>query len=183
MVEPAARGNPQSPLRWTCKGASALAAELTSERRPGRATPKSPKLCEKIASACRATARPRKGTEPIPDRDAQFQHINRAIKARLSAAGRPRHFHGHEKKGIDQQLPGPEPPVSTKRRQQIRSTDMIFPVPRCRARYSLRDLQLGRNVGFVDVGTDHDPARSPWLRSAAGGALRATACIPGLGGC
>ena len=30
MVEPTARGDPQSPLRWTCKSARTLAAELTA---------------------------------------------------------------------------------------------------------------------------------------------------------
>jgi len=34
MVEPTARGDPESPLRWTCKSARALAAELTAEHHP-----------------------------------------------------------------------------------------------------------------------------------------------------
>src|SRR5260370_41707265 len=34
MVEPTARGDPQSPLRWTCKSARTLAAELTAEHHP-----------------------------------------------------------------------------------------------------------------------------------------------------
>src|SRR5471032_1910888 len=34
MVEPTTRGDPESPLRWTCKSARALAAELTAEHHP-----------------------------------------------------------------------------------------------------------------------------------------------------
>ncbi len=34
MVEPTARGDPESPLRWTCKSARTLAAELTARRHP-----------------------------------------------------------------------------------------------------------------------------------------------------
>src|ERR1035441_5429310 len=34
IVEPTARGDPQSPLRWTCKSARTLAAELTARRHP-----------------------------------------------------------------------------------------------------------------------------------------------------
>jgi hypothetical protein len=60
MVEPTARGDPQSPLRWTCKSTRTLAAELTARRHPVSHT-KVPNSCGRVASACRAIARPRRG--------------------------------------------------------------------------------------------------------------------------
>ena len=56
------------------------------------------------------------------------------------------------------------------------------------------DLELGKAIpygiydlaadtGWVNVGTDHDTARSPSSRSAAGGTTRARPLIPAHGGC
>jgi hypothetical protein len=67
MVEPTVRGDPESALRWTCKGARTLAAELTARRHP--------------VSHTKVTLE----GEDHPDRDAQFRHINRAVKAALGA--------------------------------------------------------------------------------------------------
>jgi len=61
MVEPTARGDPQSPLRWTSKSARTLAAELTARRHPVSHT-KVTQLLREGGYACKATARPRRGT-------------------------------------------------------------------------------------------------------------------------
>lgn len=61
MVEPTARGDPESSLRWTCKSARALAAELTARRHPVSHT-KVTQLLREDGYSRRATARPRRGT-------------------------------------------------------------------------------------------------------------------------
>src|SRR5450432_842487 len=109
MVEPTARGDPESPLRWTCKSARALAAELTAEHHPVSHT-KVTQLLREDGYSLQGNRKTEEGDDH-PDRDAQFRHIKPRRQARL-AGGRARHFRGHEEKGIDRQLPEPGPPVA-----------------------------------------------------------------------
>ena len=68
IVEPTARGDPGSPLRWTCKSARILAAELTARRHPAGHT-KVAQLLREDGYSLRAIARPRRETiipgEPV----------------------------------------------------------------------------------------------------------------------
>jgi hypothetical protein len=83
MVEPTARGDPQSPLRWTCKSARTLAAELTARRHPVSHT-KVTQLLREGGYSLQGNRKTEEG-EDHPDRDAQFRHINRAVKLALRA--------------------------------------------------------------------------------------------------
>ena len=81
LVEPLSRGDPESPLRWTCKSTRTLADELT-----GREHPISH---EKVAQLLREMNYSLQGNRKIeegeghPDRDAQFRHINRQVQMAL----------------------------------------------------------------------------------------------------
>jgi len=82
MVEPTARGDPQSPLRWTCKSARTLAAELTARRHPVSHT----KVTQLCGRRLQPAGQPQdRGRGRSSDRDAQFRHINRAVKHALRA--------------------------------------------------------------------------------------------------
>ena len=83
MVEPTARGDPESPLRWTCKSARALAAELTSEDHPVSHT-KVTQLLRDVGYSLQGNRKTEEGDDH-PDRDAQFRYINRAVSAALRA--------------------------------------------------------------------------------------------------
>ena len=83
LVEPTARGDPESPLRWTCKSARTLAAELTARRHPVSHT-KVTQLLKKDGYSLQGNRKTEEG-EDHPDRDAQFRHINRAVQAALRA--------------------------------------------------------------------------------------------------
>src|ERR1700683_1091761 len=83
MVEPTVRGDPESPLRWTCKSARTLAAELTARRHPVSHT-KVSQLLRKDGYSLQSNRKTEEG-EDHPDRDAQFRHISRAVKAALRA--------------------------------------------------------------------------------------------------
>ena len=82
LVEPLARGDPESPLRWTLKSTRTLAAELTAQ---GHAVSH-----EKVAQLLRAmdySLQSNRKTEEghgHPDRDAQFQHINKEVRRALA---------------------------------------------------------------------------------------------------
>src|SRR5215213_4900494 len=79
LVDPVTRGDPMSPLRWTCKSAAKLAAELqakghaVSERSINR-------LLHTLGYSLQSNRKTIEG-KSHPDRDAQFQYINRRVKA------------------------------------------------------------------------------------------------------
>src|ERR1017187_2673204 len=83
MVEPTARGDPQSPLRWTCRSARTLAAELTARHHPVSHT-KVTQLLREDGYSLQGNRKTEEGDDH-PDRDAQFGHINRAVKHALRA--------------------------------------------------------------------------------------------------
>lgn len=74
LVEPHTRGDPQSPLRWTCKSTRRLADELTARGHPvGYRTVA--KLLREAGYSLQANRKTREGTQH-PDRNAQFEFIN-----------------------------------------------------------------------------------------------------------
>jgi hypothetical protein len=79
LVEPESRGDPQSPLRWTCKSTRRLAEELTAQGYPvGPTTVRH--LLKEADYSLQANRKTREGTSH-PDRDAQFRYINRRVQA------------------------------------------------------------------------------------------------------
>ncbi len=152
MVEPLARGDPESPLRWTCKSTRQLAAGLTAHGHP---------IChEKVAQLLRsmnyslqANRKTEEGADH-PDRDDQFRHINtqvtHALRARrpvISVDTKKKELIGNfENKGRQWR--------KTRTPQLVQGHD--FPTPSLPRAYPYGIYDLGRNQGFVNVGTDHD---------------------------
>src|SRR5262249_50747275 len=79
MVDPATRGHPESPLRWTCKSTGKLAEGLQEQ---GRAVSDRTvaRLLKRAGYSLQANRKTREGASH-PDRDAQFEHINRQVLA------------------------------------------------------------------------------------------------------
>ena len=152
LVEPTARGAPGSPLRWTCKSARTLAQELTARRHPVSHT-KVTQLLRKDGYSLQGNRKTEEG-EDHPDRDAQFRHINRAVKAALRA-GEPvisvdtkkkelvGNYHNQGRQWRKEGMP-----------EKVQVHD--FPGPEVPRAYPYGIYDLGRNAGFVNVGTDHD---------------------------
>jgi hypothetical protein len=152
LIEPETRGDPESPLRWTCKSTRTLAGELTRQKHPISH--------EKVAQLLRAqdyslqSNRKLEEGEDHPDRDAQFRHINAEVKRAL-AAGTPVISVDTKKKELlgnydnqgQQWLPAKRP---------TRVNDHDFPSPDIPRAYPYGVYDLARNTGFVNVGTDHD---------------------------
>jgi hypothetical protein len=79
LVEPDSRGDPQSPLRWTCRSTRRLAQELTARGHPvGPTTVRH--LLKQAGYSLQSNRKTREGRSH-PDRDAQFRFINRRVKA------------------------------------------------------------------------------------------------------
>jgi len=73
LVEPTSRGDPESPLRWTCKGVRRLAAELQRQGFTiGRQ--KVAELLKELGYSLQANRKTREGSQH-PDRNAQFEYI------------------------------------------------------------------------------------------------------------
>ncbi len=82
LVEPFTRGDPQSPLRWTCKSVRRLAQELQAQgHQVGRTLVST--LLDGMGYSLQGNRKTRDG-DSHPDRNAQFQHINAAANAALA---------------------------------------------------------------------------------------------------
>ena len=152
LVEPLARGDPQSPLRWTCKSTRTLAAELSRQHHPVSH--------EKVAQLLRAMDYSLQGNRKTeeganhPDRDAQFQYINDQVRRAL-AGGRPVISVDTKKKEL---IGNYENRGRQWRKSQspARVNGHDFPAPSVPRAYPYGVYDLARNKGFVNVGTDHD---------------------------
>jgi hypothetical protein len=154
LVEPLTRGDPQSPLRWTCKSTAKLATELNAR---GHAV--SPRtintLPARLGYSLQSNRKTREGGTH-PDRNAQFEHINAKAKSFMKA-GQPvvsvdakkKELIGDFKNGGREWQPKGKP-------EGVRVHDFIDPKLGKAIPYGVYDLAA--NLGWVSVGVDHDTA-------------------------
>jgi hypothetical protein len=79
LIDPATRGDPMSPLRWTCKSTDKLAEELTRQNHPVSDRTVA-MLLKQQGYSLQANRKTREGASH-PDRNAQFEYINRQVMA------------------------------------------------------------------------------------------------------
>jgi len=154
LVEPATRGDPESPLRWTCKSVRRLAEEL---QRQGHVIsyPVVAELLREQGYSLQGNRKSQEG-DSHPDRNAQFEHINRKVK-RFLASRQPvisvdtkkKELVGNFKNGGRELRPQGEP-------EKVRVHDFIIPELGRATPYGVYDL--AQNTGWVSVGMDHDTA-------------------------
>ena len=154
LVEPLARGDPESPLRWTCKSTRTLAGELTARRHP-ISHEKVAQFLRDLGYSLQGNRKTEEG-EDHPDRDAQFRHINREVR-RAMAQGSPVISVDTKKKELIGNFANKGRQWRRKKTaQRVNGHDFAAPsVPRAYP-YGIYDHR--RNTGFVNVGTDHDTA-------------------------
>ncbi len=154
LIEPATRGDPQSPLRWTCKSVRRLAAELT---RQGHRTSHRmvAALLQQLGYSLQANRKTIEGTRH-PDRNAQFAHINARVRAYLrqgepaiSVDTKKKELVGNFKNAGREWRPRGHP-------QPVQVHDFVQPELGRAIPYGVYDL--GANTGWVSVGIDHDTA-------------------------
>ncbi len=155
LVDPVTRGDPQSPLRWTCKSTTHLADCLT---RQGHTV--SPRTVGRLLNAAGYSLQSnRKTLEGVghPDRNAQFEHINASVIA-FQQRGQPvisvdtkkKELVGAFKNGGREWRPKGEP-------ETVQVHDFLDPTLGKAIPYGVYDLS--KNEGWVSVGIDHDTAR------------------------
>jgi DDE family transposase len=152
LVEPLARGDPDSPLRWTSKSTRTLAAELTAQRHPV-SHEKVAQLLRALHYSLQSNRKTEEGSDH-PDRDAQFRHINDQVRRALARGHPVISVDTKKKELIGNYVNAGRQWRRTKSPLQVNGHD--FPGPAVPRAYPYGIYDLGRNAGFVNVGTDHD---------------------------
>lgn len=151
LVEPTTRGDPESPLRWTCKSVRKISDEL---KNMGHKTSYNlvAELLHQLGYSLQANKKTLEGASH-PDRNAQFKHINQTVidfQSRLqpviSVDTKKKELVGEFKNGGREWRPKGEP-----ERVQVHDFGKKRVTP-----YGVYDLT--QNAGWVSVGIDHDTA-------------------------
>jgi len=155
LIEPATRGDPDSPLRWTCKSTRNLAEQLTRQRHP--ISPRTVAgLLKQAGYSLQANRKTREGTSH-PDRNAQFRYLNDRVRQFLQR-GQPAISVDTKKKellgdfknnGREWHRQGQAPAV---RVHDFQDKTLGKAIP-----YGVYDML--NNQGWVSVGIDHDTAQ------------------------
>jgi transposase len=154
LVEPTARGDPMTPLRWSCKSTRTLAAELKRQGfQVGRT--KVAELLKRKGYSLQANRKTREGKQH-PDRNAQFEHINRRVMA-CQRRGQPAVSVDTKKKEV---LGNRKNPGRTYcRKGKPREVDTHdFPDAKLGKAIPYGVYDLANNDAWVSVGIDHDTA-------------------------
>jgi hypothetical protein len=155
LVDPATRGDPESPLRWTCKSTYTLAEELTQQGHPVSARTVG-RLLRAAGYSLQGNRKTKEGGTH-PDRNAQFEHINATVK-QFQRRGQPvisvdtkkKELVGDFKNGGREWQPKGEP-------EEVRVHDFLDKKLGKAIPYGVYDLT--NNQGWVSVGIDHDTAQ------------------------
>jgi len=154
LVEPTTRGDPESPLRWTCKSVRQLALALQQENHQVSYQLVSEMLHD-LGYSLQANRKTVEGTEH-PDRNAQFEHINRQVGLFLQAGDpvisvdtKKKELVGNFKNGGREWRPQGDP-------EKVLVHDFVIPELGRAIPYGVYDV--GQNSGWVSVGIDHDTA-------------------------
>jgi hypothetical protein len=154
LVEPSTRGDPMSPLRWTCKSTRQLAAELVRQGHQVSHTTVA-ELLHALNYSLQATRKTQEGSEH-PDRDAQFAYLNEQTRA-FQQRGQPvisidckkKELVGDFKNGGREWQPSGYP-------EAVRVHDFLDKQLGKAIPYGVYDVAA--NQGWVSVGIDHETA-------------------------
>jgi hypothetical protein len=154
LIEPTTRGDPESPLRWTCKSTRQLAAALRDQGHPVSHSTVAD-LLQAADYSLQAPSKTLEGREH-PDRDAQFRFIAEQTTT-FQAAGQPvvsvdakkKELVGTYKNGGREWQPQGEPERVNVHDFPDRTVGKAIP-------YGVYDVTA--NTGWVTVGQDHDTA-------------------------
>jgi len=152
LIEPLTRGDPESPLRWTCKSTRTLAASLTQLDHAVSHTTVA-QLLHAMDYSLQSNRKTEEG-EDHPDRDAQFQHINQVVQQALRRGEPVISVDTKKKELLGNYENAGRQWRQTQSPERVKTHD--FPTPDVPRAYPYGIYDLGRNTGFVNVGTDHD---------------------------
>lgn len=154
LVDPVTRGDPMSPLRWTCKSNRQLSTELVRQGY-GVSHVTVAELLHRLDYSLQANAKTLEGANHR-DREDQFNYINEKVKEFLgrrqpviSVDTKKKELVGQFKNGGREWQPKGEP-------EEVEIHDFATPESPKVIPYGIYDI--GKNMGWVNVGCDHDTA-------------------------
>jgi hypothetical protein len=154
LVDPLTRGDPESPLRWTIKSTRRLAEELAKIGY---------KACSRLVASLligmgyslQGNRKTIEGNQH-PDRNAQFEYINARVDRELRASQPVISVDTKKKELIGNYVNNGTQWLRKGEAKNVNGHD--FPGPKVPRAHPYGIYELRRNVGFVNVGTDHDTA-------------------------
>jgi len=152
LIEPGTRGDPESPLRWICKSTRTLAQELTRGDHPICAV-KVGQLLHEQHYSLQSNRKTEEGADH-PDRDAQFRYINKQVKTALRDGIPVISVDTKKKELIGNYINAGQQWHVVKNPYYVNGHD--FPSPNVLRAHPYGIYDIGRNTGFVSVGTNHD---------------------------
>ena len=155
LVDPVTRGDPMSPLRWTCKSRAKLAAALTKEGWSVSSTSVG-RILNSLGYRLQSVRKKNEGAAQHPDRNAQFEHINATAQRYLSLRQpaisvdtKKKELVGDFKNGGREWQPKATPEAVLVHDFPQDATGKAIP-------YGVYDM--ARNEAWVSVGKSHDTA-------------------------
>ena len=155
IVSETTRGDPESPLRWTCKSIRNIAEELSRQgfevSRQSVAN-----ILHELDYSLQATRKTSEGKKNHPDRDEQFKHINKKTKSFMrsrspviSVDTKKKELIGnYHNNGREWQYKG----------KPIEVLDHDFPDPKVPKAVPYGVFDVSENKGWVNVGISADTA-------------------------
>lgn len=154
LIDPMTRGEPTNPLRYTCKSTNTLASELQSQG--FRVSPSTiGRLLKELGYSLQSNRKTREGKQH-PDRNAQFEHINRRVLAR--------HRRGEPAVSVDTKKKEPLGNLKNAGRSYCPKGEPLevamhdFPDPKLGKAVPYGVYDIGENQAGVSVGISHDTA-------------------------
>jgi transposase len=154
LIDPVTRGDPMSPLRWTCKSTRRLAEELRHNQHP--VSPRTvASLLRQVGYSLQSPQKTREGKQH-PDRNAQFEYLNQQVslfqkrrQPTISVDTKKKELVGDFDNGGQEWQPQGEP--EKVRVHDFKDKELGKAIP-----YGVYDII--HNEGWVSVGIDHDTA-------------------------
>lgn len=155
LVEPMTRGDPESPLRWTCKSTPTLARELQAMGHQV-SQPTVGKLLRDLGYSLQANLKTIGEGSDHPDRNAQFEHINAAVQGQLAKGNPAISVDAKKKENVGPFKNAGREWQPKGQPEEVRVHD--FPDDELGVARPYGVYDLVRNEGWVSVGIDHDTA-------------------------
>ena len=152
LIDEQTRGDPESALRWICKSTRTIAKELGQQKHPVSHM-KVAQILHGLDYSLQSNRKTEEGADH-PDRDAQFRHINATVKKCLRQGIPVISVDTKKKELVGNYINDGRQWRAAKQPVAVQGHD--FPSPDVPRAYPYGIYDIGRNAGFVNVGTDHD---------------------------
>ena len=155
MIEPATRGDPENPLRWSSKSTLKLTDEL--KKKGHQITqPSVYAILKSQKYSLKANKKTKEGKDNHPDRDAQFQFINEKAKEFQKAKNPVLSVDTKKKENIGNFKNNGEEWVPKGKSIEVNTHDFPDKTLGKAAPYGVYDIH--QNKGWVNIGISHDTA-------------------------